>query len=471
MVEKEKEKEKQKRTKNKSKRSKAKNGERKKKTTSDTKKKATSKKTKKRNVKGTNRKHEFELALQKRQEALLKSRRGLSQAFKSLSLRSMSEVNFHDVMNAAEKLAKSRTKSDSAIDTLYHLDLETSHRGRRVRNGRPVDFIRSLSDLQIPMKSTEWKENKDQKLEQEEIMKQSNNNDDDEDLDEDGLMLWPKAKLTSDQSMRHIEDEIKAKEEEGDGSEDEDEDNKPIHQIYGDDQTSLSSVSLSAIFQGSQSGDAATSRASSDRTLLAVFADDTRFSKRGGLIVFDGNNDSTVTGDHDDDPFIYEYRKASSKADSIDDNSQRGLGWVGGGLNRMVKTYARSRSPGGRDYLDNSRHNSFTPRDSLHTSRHSKHSGHKELPPKGPKYAQYVDGPPPRPRIPPKKPEKEEKVFDARPPPIDEIVLDGKHGETPEKRLLRRPGDRVESSVGIAHLRRLRRLRRGRETILPEEGI
>lgn len=175
----------------------------------------------------------------------------------------------------------------------------------------------------------------------------------------------------------------------------------PIDEIeFNNSEFCSSSLSLSDVF------DLYSSKPNDQRTTeaLKVFSDDSRFTFENGLILFEDTND--------DESETHEENQDSTPVGGF-------FGWVGEGINRLVN-------------------NNALPKKTEETN------------------IQYYRGAHP-PHV-----QHESHIFDARPPPIDEIIVDAnaKNGETPNQMLQPQKGERHEPSEGMARIRRLRRLRR-----------
>lgn len=350
------------------------------------------------------------------------------------------EKTLHDVMNATQNLSNLRIYESQQIILLEH-DLnnwnQESVDDNKLDTNLSQDFGLSVDqDSLLNSKHGQFMEEEikdrlvdDQDNQSDHDEKEDQEEDEDEDLDEDGVFNWPKEKLVSDRDIACMID--------GDISS---EDDGPIQEFNADDETTLSSVSLSAIFLDRENENL--TKIPSDKTMLAVFGDDNRFTFKDGLIIFEENSCGSDTKHEDDDHHNRDAHPEKDEGAGL-------MGWVGWGLNGVSKlgSYRSNET----DINDHSRHGS---------------SYRKENQKQQPKYADYVGGPPPRPLrhfVP--EIEQSETVFDARPPPIDEVILDETNGEFPEKLLKPRTGDKTEPSVGMTNLRRLRRMRRGRSNI------
>ena len=251
------------------------------------------------------------------------------------------------------------------------------------------------------------------------------------DADEDGVFNWPKEKLISD---RELEIALKEAIDEHSG---------PFDELHADENSSLSSISLSDIFFLCEEPQDSFSKLPSNRSLSAIFEDDNRFIMKDGLIVFEESRTKH------NDPYINEYmnnesiRSTTSKTDrEINGKAAGVLSWVGGGLNRLVKG----------DYQQST---------NLNDTQHGFETNEGKLDKlKQPKYALYV-GKPPMINRPSSSNVKKKEIFDARPPPVDEVILDARKGEIPELILNHSESDQLEQSFGMAQLRRLRRMRNG----------
>jgi len=366
------------------------------------------------------------------------------------------EARLGAVMNASQKLSNIRYDTNGEkVNVVLGLDpknLRLYHENELFRQSS--NTLEGTDELVSNHKNARSEETYDQMLkmsqeltlEQTKSKKNEMNNEDD--LDDDGIFNWPQAKLTTDKSIDKLEEEQRLFDE-GSGSYDDD-DYFPIHEFFAENDISLSSVSLSAIFQLLEDDEESEK---SEKTLLAVFADDARFSKQDGLILFQGANNiaAQILDEDDEDPYIKAFKEAGGVSAQEEDEKEQGvMSWVGGGINIVKNNLTAMGSSGDLAGLDHTRHGLIS----------------QKSEPKSkiiPKYPDYVGGPPPEVFQSGGASISGEAVFDARPPPVDEIEFDVDLGEVPDFVLKQERGRKHEPSIGMSNLRRLRKMRRRRD--------